>query len=741
LKLRKHGCSNATLAAVFMGCSMVASLAAADGLERWFVPGELGHEPGKYVDPLIASGREASGGGFLTRVFSGGSGASAREWETHNGRTAPVRFSHNLAEVFPASLYDQHPGFFPLVAGIRMPPPAGRVNWNPDLGRPDVAAHAAEVAREYFSEHSEARSFPLGINDGLIFGESPEVLALIARTPAASDPKWFRQRPDYSNLVFTFMNRAAEDLSRTHPDKYLGALAYYWAEDAPDFPVSPQVLPFLTADRSQGYDPAFRTEELALQERWATAMGVRHRKREEAGSRGTDSERGTTKARLGMYDYLDGPGFLIPRIHTRLIAENIRHAWRSGFTDYYAEGEPNWGLDGPMHWLAAQLLQDPEQPEGRLLDEYYQRYFQAAAEPMRKFFQRCEDQWMHQPGSAYWLKHFRDESQADLFPSAVCRELRALLDEAQRLSGDERAAARVQLVSDAFGATERFIVFQESRDALDRLVFGAGGRKPGEQKSEIAQALGIFVGVRKEFLDYVQKLKVRQPLALAPFEMTDFTNHDPIVNAWVALREGGGIFSDRWRATLNQLTPGWEQLTRGDVRAWREICRDGTFQGTIFPARRIAGLEYGVALPEPWTSRVEPAERHRAVLRDGASVAGALRNRVLRISGTRDTAIFQWNEVEAGAFYLAQVRMNGRVGPSCAATLTFGWLDAQQRNLGYTTMRLPEGEWPAPLILSQGGRPPAGAAYVGVGVRIQFQTGDDWVDVSDLSLKVSPVEP
>ena len=57
--------------------------------------------------------------------------------------------------------------------------------------------------------------------------------------------------------------------------------------------------------------------------------------------------------RLGLYDYLYGAGFLIPRIHTRLIAEHLKHAAEAGFTDYYAEVNPNWGLDGPMSWLVA----------------------------------------------------------------------------------------------------------------------------------------------------------------------------------------------------------------------------------------------------------------------------------------------------------------------------------------------------------------------------------------------------
>jgi hypothetical protein len=176
----------------------------------------------------------------------------------------------------------------------------------------------------------------------------------------------------------------------------------------------------------------------------------------------------------------------------------------------------------------------------------------------------------------------------------------------------------------------------------------------------------------------------------------------------------------------------------------------------VIPARTIAGLEYGAALPAEWVSKVEPAERHRALLaevrkpeagrqtpesggraerEDGSLSIESSGPRVLRISGTTDTAVFQWDAVEGNAFYLAQATMRGRVGPGCAATLLMGWLDANARNLGYSTMRLPEGDWPESLVLSQGGFPPAGAAYVGIGVRVQHQTGDDWVEVSGFKLK------
>ena len=380
---------------------------------------------------------------------------------------------------------------------MRIRPPVGSGWWNPDLGRRDVAAFAAEKAREYFATKPDALSFALGVNDGLTFGESAETLALT--TPL----RWFRGRPDYSNLVFTFMNRAAEDLAKTHPDNYLGALAYYWAENAPDFAVHPQVIPFLTADRSQGYDPAFRAEEQALQARWASAAGATRlalrqaqgdmrSKPEDGGRRSDVSQQSSVVSnarRLGLYDYLYGHGFLIPRIHTKLFAAYLREARRAGFIDYFAEMTPNWGLDGPQPWLVAQLLQDPEQSERRLLAEYYRRYFQEAAFPMQRFFQRCEEQWMNQPGPSYWLKHYRNESQAAIFPSAVCAELRGVLDEARRQAKSDLVRTRVRQVGDAFGVTERFVAMQEAREGLNRLALSiqAGGLG-GTPRAEVMNA-------------------------------------------------------------------------------------------------------------------------------------------------------------------------------------------------------------------------------------------------------------
>jgi len=87
--------------------------------------------------------------------------------------------------------------------------------------------------------------------------------------------------------------------------------------------VHPQVAPFLTTDRSQGYDASFKQANLSCR----------------------IAGRNPARGRLGMYDYLDGFGYLIRACTQRLIAENLRHARRAGFTDYYGEASPT-GVGG-----------------------------------------------------------------------------------------------------------------------------------------------------------------------------------------------------------------------------------------------------------------------------------------------------------------------------------------------------------------------------------------------------------
>ena len=708
--------------------------------------------PSSVLRPLSA--------GYLSRSI-GLRTAEEQAWGKQNGLTGGIPFSHALDQVFPPELHEEHPEFFPLVDGRRFRPAKGNYYWNPDLGREDVARYAAEQAKIYFDKNPRAVSFALGVNDGLVFGESPETLAWVTPT------RWFRERPDYSALVFTFMNRAAEELSHTHPDKYLGALAYYWCENAPPFPVHPQVVPFLTADRSQSYDPAFKEEEFDLQRRWAVAAGRQRaaggRQRTEGREQGTEDteEKSDVQSvvsrpssvvtaappRLGLYDYLDGYGFLVPRVPIRAFAEHIKHAHAVGFTDYYGESSRNWGLDGPYPWVIAQLLRDPSLDVDALLEEYYRRFFQGAAQPMRRFFERCEEQWMRQSGPSYWLKYYRSEAQAVLFPEDVCAELRSLLDRAADQANTARVRQRVAFVADSFGVTERFVRLQRSRETLTAVLL-----RDRLAENDGRALLQSYLQNRREFIRYTYELRARSPLSFYPLNFADWLRNDPTFAAALALAadrgqrtEDRGQTEDVGRRTalrsphLRPLPSEFKHPAIASGRAAadatlagrsREILPSGSLSGPLTRGRRIAGLQYRLDLPSPWQSLIEPTQHVVAELRDDENGG-----RFLRLTGNENATVYQWLPAQAGRVYLASVAVRGRVSPSDAVMLTLGWLDAHHRPIGKpTVMRLPDGEWPDWVTLCQGGTAPANAKWVGIDIRVQHQVAGDWAEFDNFSL-------
>lgn len=625
------------------------------------------------------------------------------EWARRNGLTKPVPFSHNLSKIFPPALFDTHPEYFLERDGVRVRPQDDVVSWNPDLGNPAVAVHAAAAARAYFDQNPDAVSFPVGVNDGLRFGESAATLRWI------EPDRWFRGRPDYSNLVYQFTNRVAAEVRVTHPDKLIGALAYYWCEQAPDFPLEPNVLPFLTADRSQGYSTEFRREERALQGAWAA--------------------KGTT--RLGLYDYIYGSGFLIPRIHTKLLADNLRAARRLGFTDYYAEMYPNWGLDGPQPWLVAQLLQDPNASRRRLLDEYYRRYFREAAAPMRAFFERCEEQWMSQEGEAYWLKHWRNPSQASLFPSDVCGSLRGLLDEAARRARNPVVKARVDLAGDSFAITERLAALVETRTALTVATL-----KNEPSREEL---LKRWIEARARFMDTLTTLRAEHPAALFSGGVTDFVTDDPTYAA-LRLRAGGtgehedvaGLTADLRAGAAMKAAMEFERAERaGQVR---ELLIDGGFEGPLKPPGKMAGLVYEMPITQRWMSSTEPAERERSGVRSGANRSG---ERGLRIEGAIASNALQWRSITPGQTVEASAWVRGHVGISTRVQFVLGWLDERGTLMvrEHSSLVLPEGDWPEWVQLRQGRVAPDGAKWVGVGLLVKQQGRDDWVEWDDVSLR------
>ncbi|MDI1320334.1 MAG: DUF4838 domain-containing protein, partial [bacterium] len=337
---------------------------------HWFMPGALGTEVPRRVNLRLPFRTETVSPSFVSRNLGGLTAPEGAAWFGANRLQAVIGHGHSMSTIFKPEDIARMPELAPLLNWQKyFPTRPGEQEWQPNLAAAAAAEHAIGVLRQQLTESPAEVAARLSMNDSIRYDQSKETQTLVG------PPKFFRQKPDYSNLVFGFANKVAQGLAAEFPDRLISTYAYDWTENVPGFRVEPNVVPFLTADRSQWFDPAFAAQDRDLMQRWVAA-GPKV---------------------VGIYDYYEGAPFLVPRPTLYAVAQSIPFAYEAGVRAFYAEAFPNWGLDGPKFWLAAELLWDTRQDPAALLDTYYREYWQEAAGPMREFFALCDRQWLEQP--------------------------------------------------------------------------------------------------------------------------------------------------------------------------------------------------------------------------------------------------------------------------------------------------------------------------------------------------------
>jgi hypothetical protein len=683
---------------------------------RWYAPGERGEVVPSRKDWILPDITVVVSAAYVSRDFYALGSTEEKTWAVRNGLRGRLEFNHALANVVTAADLVAQQTWAPLLRGKRYEPTSAKDHhWQPNLALPAVATHAAERALEAFLRAPQRPSFSLGMNDTVRFDQSEDTQALI------SPLRYFRGMPDYSPLVFTFMNRAAESLAQTHPHRYLGCLAYFWCENTPPFPVHPQVVPYVTTDRSLFYDQEYRDADFALMTRWGKS-GVKA---------------------FGLWEYGYGQNFLVPRVPHRALLQAVSEGWRRGARGYFMDITPQWGFDAFKVWAVAQLLWNPELTFDELADDFFNGYYGVAAQPMRAFFQLCEAQWMRQSGEPYWLKFYQQEDQAVLFPSSVCQELRALLDEAARVAvGDEVIRSRVELTSRAFAVTEAYVSFDDLRRTLSALSPDTDGVMTGDE-SMLGRLIGRLVLARQRLVAAWTEAERGGLPAMRGTELSYFMRNDPVPRllALVARHDptavrrildtagAGYVKIQPWcflvdTAVLSRLETAPELLLNG---AFTELTVEKQMPEFLFPRSG--------RMPAHWLVNAVASER-------GSITFSAHEDaRALRIEGAWDTQIFQWLPAEPGLIYRAQARLRGESSSGNDAGIFMTFLSEAGKVVGTHRMQtLPKGStasWRQMLVIDQA---PADAAWVGVGIGASRQQTGDWLEIESVGLRAAKTE-
>jgi len=687
----------------------VAWLLQTYGGIRWYAPGALGEVVPRRLEWSLPEMNEVRQPAYLSREISGLNAPEEKEWARCNGLHGRLEFSHALGNVFSHEALSANPAWCPLLKGQRVKPESiGKDDWQPNLALPEVSEYAAREAATAFAHNPLQLSYSLGINDTVRFDQSEATRALVEPL------RYFRSLPDYSPLVFTFMNRTAESLSRTNPDSYLGCLAYFWCENPPPFPVHSRVVPYVTTDRSQYYDREFRAVDFALMSRWGRS-GVRA---------------------FGLWEYAEGRNFLVPRVPCRALAEAVQAGWRCGARGYMAEAGPRWGFDEFKVWMLAQLMWNPERTFDELADDFFHGYYGSAAEPMRQFYDCCDKQWMTQTGSPYWLKYYKQEDQALLFPPEVCRKLRGMLDTAKVAAKDDRAVTqRVARTSRAFALTEAYVAFDAVRRDMTAIV-GEGNAQDWPGEAALAALIRTLVE-RRTCLEKIYA-ETSDDSTNASSELEYFIRNDPVPRLlWLAGRRDSSSPRRILTRAGSLMYPPWRNLAEafasGDLKQWPELAINGGFERI---ARNVQEPRFlypnSGLLPASWEVQAMPTETGKVLLVEDNLSSGL---QALRIEGAWDTQVYQWLPAKPGFVYVARAQLRGRSSPGNDSALFLTFLSTAGKVIGAHRMQsLPKGETLAWRTVALVDAVPEGAAWVGFGVGASRQSQGDWFEVSSFSL-------
>lgn len=337
------------------------------------------------------------------------------------------QFHHALRRIVPASkLFTSHPDFFPEIDGKRYQPRHDN-DCQPCATNPAVVEHVSRHIIDYFTQHPEASSISIGMNDSNRFCECKGCLGM---APTGITEK--RARIAYA--FWRFYNEIAERVTKVHPRKRLGCLAYAGLRAVPagSIKIHPMIVPYVTVDSAQLHDPAQQEEFAATIGKW----------------------QGMT-SRMGIYEYMYGGGFVIPRIYNRYLIPNIKARYGAGVDGFYSEAYPNWGLDGPKYWLVSKLLWDTDADPEKLLDQFYTDLFGPAAAAMREYFDYLEEVWCTQTlasdrSNYRWL---RDPKQLEIFAPDKCDRAWALIEAAEKLAPDDAVRQRIAFSKTSFAVT------------------------------------------------------------------------------------------------------------------------------------------------------------------------------------------------------------------------------------------------------------------------------------------------
>jgi len=271
--------------------------------------------------------------------------------------------THNYNKIFPSKEYSAtHPEYYALVGGKRVPDSAQLC-----FSNPEVVAITVETARKHFDNDPNQVMFSLSCNDCGGFCECENCRKL-------------GKRPSEQTLWFT--NRVVTELRKTHPDKCVIFIGYWFTHVAPSHG---KALPGVIIMPVNG---SCKAHGLSNKSCPSKQMWIDNFKKWKA-----------TGAELSIYEwYLPSLGGWknIPWILGDASLRDLRFYRDNGVEGLFYEGHSDETIeDAPLRWpliyIVAKGMWNPDLTATQILEPACTKLFGKAAKPMLDFYLECAD--------------------------------------------------------------------------------------------------------------------------------------------------------------------------------------------------------------------------------------------------------------------------------------------------------------------------------------------------------------
>ena len=342
----------------------------------------------------------------------------------------------------PEKYGKSHPEYFSLVNGER-----GTERSQLCTSNPEVIQVCVDYVRKYFDEHPEVDVFSVSPNDWENFCEcehcralDPVGMAHMERPRPPLDVGGPGHKRYLSDRIFTFANAVAEEISKTHPDKYLIVLAYAAYVDPPEqVKVHKNVIAWYCVSCVGHWHEPRKEADLARLKAWKQVSD-----------------------HIAIFEYYINQSW--PNLHrvvTPLIKDSIVGFHNGGVRFYRTQAGDDFAITGLNYYVASKLLWDKDLDLEEILSDYYDKGYGVAGRAMRRYFECLAGAWREAtirgdlPGSDVVLTPmYLYDQLLRIFTPQVLEDCRRHLDEAEQLAEDDTIRARIELMRKGFQYTD-----------------------------------------------------------------------------------------------------------------------------------------------------------------------------------------------------------------------------------------------------------------------------------------------